>query len=231
MRLAQLLDNLVSNAIKFTPQGGRVDVRVRERVGSADLEVRDTGMGIPADEQEHLFERFFRASQATEQAIQGTGLGLAISKAIVHAHGGRIAVASEEGEGQTFRVALPIRAGRGQSPHEAERSPHEPSGTPLVLVADDDADILRLVTLRLERDGYEVIVAPATGSGGHRGARARARTSRSSTSRCRSSTATRSPSGYGGTRRRSAMPVILLTARVQEADIARGIEAGADDYV
>jgi signal transduction histidine kinase len=109
-RLAQLLDNLVSNAIKFTPAGGRVDVRASASRGNAFVEVRDTGMGIPAEEQEHIFERFFRTSRATEQAIQGTGLGLAISKAIVHAHGGRITLASSEGEGATFRVTIPIRA-------------------------------------------------------------------------------------------------------------------------
>jgi signal transduction histidine kinase len=67
-------------------------------------------MGIAAEEQEHVFERFFRTSRATEQAIQGTGLGLAISKAIVQAHGGRITLASTEGEGATFRVTVPIRA-------------------------------------------------------------------------------------------------------------------------
>jgi len=109
-RLAQLLDNLISNAVKFTPEGGRVDVRASSSRGNAILEVRDTGMGIPAEEQEHVFERFFRTTRATEQAIQGTGLGLAICKAIVHAHGGQITLASSEGEGATFRVAIPIRA-------------------------------------------------------------------------------------------------------------------------
>jgi two-component system sensor histidine kinase/response regulator len=108
-RLAQLLDNLVSNGIKFTPAGGRVDVRVRGERGQAVIEVRDTGMGISSEEQEHLFERFFRTAKATEQAIPGTGLGLAISKAIVHAHGGRITLASAEGSGTTFRVSIPIR--------------------------------------------------------------------------------------------------------------------------
>ena len=108
-RIGQLLDNLVSNAIKFTPDGGRVDVRVRVLRKQAILEVRDSGMGIPAVEQEFLFERFFRTSTATEQAIQGTGLGLAISKAIVDAHEGRITVASEEGAGTTFQVSLPLR--------------------------------------------------------------------------------------------------------------------------
>jgi len=107
-RIAQLLDNLVSNAIKFTPEGGRVDVRVRALKNQAVLEVRDSGMGIPAGEQEFLFQRFFRTSTATEHAIQGTGLGLAISKAIVEAHSGRITVASEEGAGTTFRVTLPL---------------------------------------------------------------------------------------------------------------------------
>jgi signal transduction histidine kinase len=107
-RIAQLLDNLVSNAIKFTPEGGRVDVRIRTVKNRAVLEVRDSGMGIPAGEQEFLFQRFFRTSSATEQAIQGTGLGLAISKAIVEAHSGRITVASEEGAGTTFRVTLPL---------------------------------------------------------------------------------------------------------------------------
>jgi signal transduction histidine kinase len=108
-RLAQLLDNLISNGIKFTPSGGRVDVRVRGQRGNAVIEVRDTGMGIPADEQQHLFERFFRTSRATEQAIPGTGLGLAISKAIVHGHGGRITLTSEEGAGTTFRISIPVR--------------------------------------------------------------------------------------------------------------------------
>jgi signal transduction histidine kinase len=109
-RLAQLLDNLVSNAIKFTPSGGRVDVRVSSFRGKAVLEVRDTGIGIAAEEQQNVFERFFRTSRAAEEAIQGTGLGLAISKAIVNAHGGAITLASSDGEGATFKVSIPIRA-------------------------------------------------------------------------------------------------------------------------
>ena len=119
-RLAQLLDNLVSNAIKFTPEGGRVDVRASSARGNAVLEVRDTGMGISADEQEQVFERFFRTSRATEQAIQGTGLGLAISKAIVHAHGGRITLASNEGEGATFRVVIPLRSAKPRTAEQEE---------------------------------------------------------------------------------------------------------------
>ncbi len=117
-RLAQLLDNLISNGIKFTPAGGRIDVRVRGERGNAVLEVRDTGMGIAPEEQQNLFERFFRSSRATEQAIPGTGLGLAISKAIVQAHGGRITVASDESTGSTFHVSLPIRQTRPETDAE-----------------------------------------------------------------------------------------------------------------
>ena len=106
-RLGQLLDNLVSNALKFTPQGGRVEVSVASVEGNVSLAVSDTGMGIPADEQERLFQRFFRTAAATSQAIPGTGLGLAISKAIVDAHDGSIELDSGEGRGTTFRISLP----------------------------------------------------------------------------------------------------------------------------
>jgi signal transduction histidine kinase len=106
LRLAQLLDNLLSNAIKFTPAGGRVIVTVGTEGERAALDVTDTGIGIPAGDQPHIFERFFRAESATSQAIPGTGLGLTISKAIVEAHGGTIAVSSGTGTGTGTRVRV-----------------------------------------------------------------------------------------------------------------------------
>jgi signal transduction histidine kinase len=109
-RLGQVLDNLVSNAVKFTPAGGRVTVRTGREGDRAWFEVADTGVGIPAGELGRLFERFFRASTATDAEVPGIGLGLAISKAIVDGHGGRIAVTSTEGRGTTFRVELPAAA-------------------------------------------------------------------------------------------------------------------------
>jgi signal transduction histidine kinase len=108
-RLTQLLDNLISNAIKFSFEGGQVAVRTVSENGNVILEVADHGIGIPAGQQQHLFQRFFRGSNAAERAIQGTGIGLSIVKAIVDAHGGSIAVESREGAGTTFRVALPLR--------------------------------------------------------------------------------------------------------------------------
>ena len=106
-RLGQLLDNLISNAVKFTPDGGRVDVRVFPQNGDVAIEIADTGIGISASEQAHLFQKFFRTSAAGKRAIQGTGLGLSISKAIVEAHAGRIELESEESIGTTVRVLLP----------------------------------------------------------------------------------------------------------------------------
>ena len=107
-RLGQMIDNLLSNALKFTPPGGTVLVRLSRRDEAAEIEVSDTGMGISEDDQQRLFERFFRTSDATEQAIQGTGLGLSIAAAIVEGHGGSIEVKSEIGRGTTFRVVLPV---------------------------------------------------------------------------------------------------------------------------
>ncbi len=108
-RLAQVLDNLVSNALKFTPHSGSVSVRVSTDGDDALVEIVDTGVGIPAGEQERLFERFFRSSNATEQAIPGTGLGLTIAKTIVERHEGSITIESVEGAGTTVRVRLPVR--------------------------------------------------------------------------------------------------------------------------
>jgi signal transduction histidine kinase len=105
-RLAQVVDNLLSNGVKFTPEGGDVFVTVSTSGETARLEVRDTGVGIPEDEAARLFERFFRAS--TAQNIQGTGLGLSITKSIVEAHGGTISIHSSVGVGTTVTVDLPL---------------------------------------------------------------------------------------------------------------------------
>jgi signal transduction histidine kinase len=106
-RLAQVVDNLISNAIKFTP-AGRVRVQLSSDADEAVIDVVDTGIGIPPDEQERLFERFFRATAANTNAIQGTGLGLSISKAIADAHAGTIELESSGSEGTTFRLTLPL---------------------------------------------------------------------------------------------------------------------------
>jgi signal transduction histidine kinase len=106
-RLSQVIDNLVTNAVKFTPAGGAITVSVEDGVGNVRLVVADTGIGIPASEQGQVFSRFFRSSNATQGAIAGTGLGLAISRALVEQHDGTIVLESQEGEGTRVTVTLP----------------------------------------------------------------------------------------------------------------------------
>jgi signal transduction histidine kinase len=108
LRLGQLLGNLLSNAIKFTPKGGQVRVSVSREPGSCLIQVADTGIGIPADEREHLFERFYRTPTATGHGISGAGLGLAVCKTIAEAHEGTIGVTGTRGGGTAFVVQLPL---------------------------------------------------------------------------------------------------------------------------
>ena len=107
-RLAQMLDNLISNAIKFTPDGGRVTMRTEAVGHNIVFEISDTGEGISAADRERLFDPFFRSRSANARAVPGTGHGLTITKAIVDAHGGTIRVESTVGGGTTFRVRIPV---------------------------------------------------------------------------------------------------------------------------
>jgi signal transduction histidine kinase len=106
-RLSQVLDNLVSNAVKFTPQGGRVTITVARNGAGTKLVVADNGIGVASEEQKQVFSRFFRATTATQRAIPGTGLGLAICHALVEQHGGSIEFRSDEGAGTEVVVSLP----------------------------------------------------------------------------------------------------------------------------
>lgn len=107
-RIAQLFDNLISNALKFTKPGERIEVRTSVKGERAIVEVHNSGSVIPESERAHLFDRFFRASDATSSVAPGVGLGLAIVKAIVEAHGGTIRVESDAAVGTTFKFSLPL---------------------------------------------------------------------------------------------------------------------------
>jgi signal transduction histidine kinase len=107
-RLAQALDNLISNALKFSARDATVTVRMRHEGGSVSIAVIDTGDGIPAVEQEHLFDRFARSDTAIERGVPGAGLGLAVVKAIVEAHDGTVELSSVVGEGTTVTMRLPL---------------------------------------------------------------------------------------------------------------------------
>ncbi|EXG80941.1 ATP-binding protein [Cryptosporangium arvum] len=110
-QLERVLHNVVGNAVKFTPAGGSVRVRVRGDEARVSFEVADTGMGIPAADQDRLFQPFQRASNAVASAVQGTGLGLAIARSIVERHGGEVTLRSAVGQGTTVTIALPRALG------------------------------------------------------------------------------------------------------------------------
>ncbi|SDR74311.1 PAS fold-containing protein [Nocardioides scoriae] len=126
--LERVLLNLMSNALKFTEDGGRVTCRLSSCHGQAVLEVVDTGIGVPAAEQGQLFTRFFRSSTAEKRAIQGTGIGLNVVDAIVRRHGGVIEVDSEEGRGTSMLVRLPLHVTRDPDPVTTTDAPQQSAG-------------------------------------------------------------------------------------------------------
>jgi two-component system phosphate regulon sensor histidine kinase PhoR len=105
-RMLQVLDNLLSNAIKFTEPNGKIRVTGRCSGGEWQIDVEDSGIGIPEEEQDKIFQRFFRASNARVEAVPGTGLGLSVVKAIIELHGGRLELRSTPGKGSTFSVHM-----------------------------------------------------------------------------------------------------------------------------
>jgi len=106
--LAQVLINLVDNAIKYTPSGGRITIRAGTTEGNVKVEVEDTGIGIPPENLPRIFERFYRVDKARSRELGGIGMGLAIVKHIIRAHGGKAKVESEVGKGSTFIFTLPV---------------------------------------------------------------------------------------------------------------------------
>nr|HID12720.1 GAF domain-containing protein [Anaerolineae bacterium] len=153
-RVAQILTNLVANAYQYTPTGGEIVVSARAHGDEVHISVRDTGIGIAQEDQEKIFDRFFRADDPVVQETPGTGLGLSIVRSLVEMHGGQVWVESELGEGSTFTFTLPTvdtkRAAQvGEEPERASTK---------VLIVEDDLDVARLIQLHLAGDGREVLI-------------------------------------------------------------------------
>jgi signal transduction histidine kinase len=121
-RLKQLLLNLVSNGLKYTPEDGSVTLSLHRDENWAYITVSDTGVGIPDEDLPHIFDRFYRVDKARSRAQGGTGLGLAIARWIAEAHAGTIQVESTVGEGTTFTVSLPLVP--SHIPHDSIRKTH-----------------------------------------------------------------------------------------------------------
>ena len=165
-RLQQVMWNLLSNALKFTPVGGRIDVRLRRRGEDAEIAVQDSGRGIAPALLPHIFDRFRQGDSSSTRPQGGLGLGLAIARQLVELHHGTIGAESPgEGAGTTFTVTLPLTATarpwyrRGPATHE----PTAPAGDSLrdltVLVVDDDADARDALSMSLASSGASVSTA------------------------------------------------------------------------
>ncbi len=159
-RIVQTLTNLVSNGLKYSPNGGDVVVRARlTGHNMVEIMVQDHGLGIPKEAQPHLFTKFYRVDNSDRREIGGTGLGLAISREIIEAHGGKIWLESELGQGSQFFFTLPAVLD-----HPSQRNdmvaPTIQDGQ-LVLVIEDDKSLANLVGAHLEEDGYRVEWLPS----------------------------------------------------------------------
>ncbi|GIV60200.1 MAG: hybrid sensor histidine kinase/response regulator [Rhodothermaceae bacterium] len=265
-KLEKVLVNLLSNAIKFTPAGGKVQVDVEGDDAQVLLRVRDTGIGIPADELPRVFDRFHQVAEPSRQPHEGVGIGLSLVKELVELHGGEVLVESTAGFGSTFTVRLPRRqpgvcedgeephpsldeeplvpayaveeetmppgAGDGGAVPESEVAKREDAVAgerPVVLLVEDNPDVRAYLrrhlasAYRVEEagDGYAALEA--------------VQAQRPDLILC--DVMMPGMDGYALCRRFKAddrfrdIPVILLTARAEEADAVEGLDAGADDYV
>ena len=156
-RLIQVVNNLVSNACKFTDEGW-IRISLTPLDDAVRLDVADSGIGIAAEDQSRIFDRFWRADTPVMEGRGGTGLGLAISKQLVELHGGRVWVSSEPNVGSTFTIVLPAAA----QELPAALLEDLPRGARKILVVDDERDIVALLRHHLSAEGYQVITA-ATG--------------------------------------------------------------------
>ncbi len=157
-RLAQIVSNLIHNAVKYTPEGGRIEVALAAEGEHALVTVRDDGPGIPPDLIGRVFDLFAQGERGVDRADGGLGIGLTLVRRLVEMHGGSIEVESAPGQGATFRVRLPLLPGAelGAPPDVADDGPGEPLR---VLVVDDNADVLTSMTMLLELEGHAVTTA------------------------------------------------------------------------
>src|SRR5882724_4289476 len=156
MRFKQVLMNLAGNAIKFTAEGGRIELAARQVDDQVRVEVRDNGPGIPPDQQQRIFEAFFRLRE-TGSATEGTGLGLAITARLVELHGGKLGIESQPGEGACFYFSLPLIAIAPDQSAQASRSIPRASKAPRILVIEDNAVTGQLIQSQLTSSGYEAL--------------------------------------------------------------------------
>ena len=154
-RFKQILMNLVGNAIKFTPEGGRIELSAEPADGAVKIRVRDNGPGIAQEEQTRIFDAFYRLRKSGE-SVEGSGLGLAITQSLVKLQGGTLGLESTPGHGSCFYFSLPTATVVLERPGRAAEGVQRGSGTPIILIIEDDRTAAHLLEAQLTASGYQV---------------------------------------------------------------------------
>jgi signal transduction histidine kinase/DNA-binding response OmpR family regulator len=163
VRYKEILYNLLSNAVKFTPNGGRIWVDGVCDPRFCQISVHDTGIGLPPEEHETIFNKFYQAAATTKGVREGTGLGLAITKRLIEQHGGRIWIESEVGKGSTFSFTLPLAGPAPEYVEPVRRSETSgDGGGPMVLIVEDEKAGQELLVSYLEPQGYRTVTASSS---------------------------------------------------------------------
>ncbi|AZB44193.1 response regulator [Bacillus sp. FJAT-42376] len=152
-KLSQVFSNLISNAIKYSPNGGSIEIRLFEEEQYLNISIKDEGLGIPKEAMDKLFNKFYRVDNSDRRRIGGTGLGLAIAKEIVKAHEGTISVQSELGKGSVFTVRLPLVIQIENEPNSEEDTDHAYNH---VIIIEDDLNLANLLKAELEESRFKV---------------------------------------------------------------------------
>jgi PAS domain S-box-containing protein len=156
MRFKQVLMNLAGNAIKFTPEGGRIEMAARRVDNQVRVEVRDNGPGIPPEQQRRIFEAFFRLTE-TGSTTEGTGLGLAITARLVELHGSKLGIESQPGAGACFYFSLPLAVRVPNQPIQTVLPMPRAHNAPRILIIEDNAATGQLIQSQLASSGYETL--------------------------------------------------------------------------
>jgi PAS domain S-box-containing protein len=234
-KIHQVFTNLISNAIKFSDKGGRIVVSARREGDWAEVRVTDSGIGIPADRIDRIFEKFYQVDSSDTRKHSGTGLGLSIVKMIISALGGSIHVTSEVGKGTMFTFTLPlgVETAHREKPSAPEPQPEEPekqAPKKRILVVEDDPDTLELMKIFLADDSYEVTVADDAFQG-------MKELFRQTTDLVLADALLPLMTGLDlcrivkGHPDMKDTPFIILSAAAQEDEIRSGYEVGADAYL
>jgi len=163
-KVKQMLLNLASNAVKFTPEGGMVTIQTRRLPDSVEVSFTDTGIGIDKQDQERIFHEFQQVDSGVGRSQPGTGLGLTLTRRFARLHGGDVRLESEPGKGSAFTITLPIQAHGQETPAPSISTTRVPDASrPLVLVVEDDPAAAELLTRQLERAGFGTEVARSGG--------------------------------------------------------------------